>query len=167
MILQEIFTLDEAIKVLQKRRNKANNYILTDNTFVKDAINTCQGLPLAISMIGGLNLRSNEDWQDVIEIITKKNLQTEEIISDYDFNLYGTFQLSVNKLNQQDQRLFHSLAVFKAVKIPVQSIIALWGLQGISKDMVPTTLKKLNQLSLLEFIDSYRLVKITYCIDKS
>ena len=147
------------MQVLQKRQTKDNHYKLRDNMLVKYAIDSCKGLPLAISVIGGLNLRSDDDWQNVIKTITKKDLETEELLSDYDFNLFGTFQLSVNQLSERDQRLFHSLGVFKAVKIPIQSIIALWGLLDISEDMVTTILKKLHRRSLSKFVDSHRLAK--------
>lgn len=123
---------------------------------VQKAIESCKGLPLAISVIGGLNLQSDNDWQDLVKRITNKDLETEVLLHDYDFNLFVTFQLSVNQLNQRDQHLFRSLMVFKPVKISLQSIISLWGLQDLSKDMITIALKKLHQHSLLIFVDSCR-----------
>lgn len=45
---------------------------------VKDAINCCKGLPLAISVISGINLRNDEDWRDHLKRITEKVLQMEQ-----------------------------------------------------------------------------------------
>lgn len=150
---------DEALQVLLKRRKKDNNYKLTNNSFVTDAIHSCSGLPLAISVIGGLNLYSDEEWKDIVKIITEKDLSTEVHTHDYDFNLFATFHSSVNQLDEREQHLFRLLGVFKAVPIPLQSIISLW---GIGKVKATTLLKKLNQRSLLKFFDNQRSVKMTY-----
>lgn len=152
----------EAIQVLQKRRSKDNNYKLTNNILVKDAIYNCKGLPLAISIIGGLNLQSDKEWQDIIKTITEKDLPSEVLTPDYDFNLFATFQLSVNQLDKREQQLFRLLGVFKAVQVPLQSIISLWKSQDISEVVTVTILKKLNQRSLLKFVDNHRLVKTKF-----
>ena len=153
-------TDDEAIQLLGKGRHERKNENSTDKKrLIKRAIKSCRGLPLAISVIRGLELQSSDDWENVITTISRKDSETQELLSDYDFNLFGTFQLSVNQLSERDQRLFHSLGVFKAVKIPIQSIIALRGLLDISEDMVTTILKKLHRRSLSKFVDSHRLAK--------
>ena len=146
------------MELLRKRRKTDNNEDLSSNTLVKHAIKSCGGLPLAISIISGLNLQSDHDWQNVIKTITNKDLEAEELLADYNFNIFATFQLSVDQSNQRDQDLFRSLAVFEAVNIPLESIISLWGLQNISRHIVTTILKKLHRRSLINFVDVGRLV---------
>ena len=115
---------------------------------MKIAIGRCKGLPLAISIIGALNWRNDEEWQNYMKTIMHMDLNTEDIISDYDFNLYKAFKSSVNQLSDDNQTLFGLLAVFKTAKIPVQSIISLWSSQNIDQDVLPE-LKMLHQGSLL------------------
>ena len=148
------------MQLLDKRRNEGSTYKLTENVLVKNAIKSCQGLPLAISVISGLNLQTDDGWQNVINTIVNKDLQAEELLPDYDFNVFATFKSSINQLNQRDQNLFRSLGVFKAVEIPVESIISLWGLQieDINRDIVTTKLKMLHRRSLLNFVNEDRLV---------
>ena len=116
------------MQLLGNGRNQGNNDDENDkNTLIKRAIKSCRGLPLAISVIRGLDLQSNDDLRNVITTLTKKDSETIELLDDYDFNIFATFELSVNQLNQDDQNLFRSLGVFKAVNIPVESIASLWG----------------------------------------
>ena len=154
-------TDDEAIQLLGKGRHERKNENSTDKKrLIKRAIKSCRGLPLAISVIRGLELQSSDDWENVITTISRKDSETQELLSDYDFNIFATFELSVNQLNQDDQNLFRSLGVFKAVDIPVESIASLWGLWDISKNNIIPKLKKLHRQSLLNFNQSHRLVSI-------
>ena len=154
-------TDDEAIQLLGKGRHERKNENSTDKKrLIKRAIKSCRGLPLAISVIRGLDLQSDDSWRNVITTITTKDSETIELLDDYDFNIFATFELSVNQLNQDDQNLFRSLGVFKAVKIPVESIASLWGLWDITKDNVTPKLKKLHRQSLLNFDISHRLVSV-------
>ena len=116
--------------------------------YIKSAIKSCRGLPLAIRIISGLDLQGDDDWQKVILEIMNKDSRAQELLPDYEFNIFGAFDLSVNQLKQDDQKLFRSLGVFKAVNIPVESIISLW---NISKDDVTCILKMLHRRSLLNF----------------
>lgn len=126
---------------------------------VKDTIQRCKGLALAISIIGGLNLKNDEEWRDVIKIISEEDFLSQAVTHDYDFNLFGTFQLSVNQLDEYDQQLFRLLGVFNPVQIPLESIISLWTSKSNNKLKTIARLKKLNQRSLLKFIDGPRLVR--------
>ena len=120
---------------------------------MNEVIKSCRGLPLAIRVISGLNLKSNDDWQKVIQEIMKKDYRVNKRKTGYDFNIFSTFDLSVDQLGQDDQKLFRSLGVFKAVDIPIESIISLWGQWDISQYNVPDILEMLHWRSLLNFID--------------
>ena len=151
---QESFTEDEAIQLLRKGRYISNNYDSIDqNTYIKKAIKSCRGLPLAIRVISGLDLQTNNDWQNVILKIINKDSRAQELLPDYEFNVFGAFDISVNQLKQDDQKLFRSLGVFKAENIPIESIISLWGLWDISKDNVTCILEMLHRRSLLNIVD--------------
>ena len=121
--------------------------------YIKSAIKSCRGLPLAIRVISGLDLQGDDDWQKVILKIMNKDSRAQELLPDYEFNIFGAFDLSVNQLKQDDQKLFRSLGVFKAVNIPVESIISLWELWDISKDDVTCILEMLHRRSLLNFVN--------------
>ena len=122
---------------------------------VKNAIEKCKGLPLAISIVGGLNLRTDDGWQNIINTITDKDLKAQQLLPDYNFDIFATFKLSVDELDERDQKLFSLLGVFKAENIPIESIISLWGLKDI---IVTAILQNLHRRSLLNFMDSNWLV---------
>ena len=151
---QESFTEDEAIQLLRKGRYISNNYDSIDqNTYIKKAIKSCRGLPLAIRVISGLDLQTNNDWENVIQRIINKDFRAQELPFDYDFNIFDAFDFSVNQLKQDDRKLFRSLGVFKAENIPVESIISLSELWDISKDDVTSILEMLHRRSLLNFVN--------------
>ena len=75
------------IKLL-KRRITNNDYNATSNMLVKHAIKSCRGLPLAISVISGLNLQTDNDWQNIIKIIINKDLEVQELLHGYDYNVF-------------------------------------------------------------------------------
>ena len=145
---------DEAIQLLRKGQYRSqNNDLFNEDMYVKCAIERCKRLPLAISIISGLDLGSNNDLKNIITAIGKKDL-----LPDCKFNTFVVFDISVGQLQQNDQKLFRSLGVFVAEDIPIESIISLWGLWDISSDDVTGILKRLHQRSLLNFVDTDRLV---------
>ena len=145
------------MELLNKRRDTANNYELKENELVKNAIESCGGLPLAISVLGALNLKTDDDWQNFItnNTIVNIDLQSERLLPDYPKSVYGTLNSAVDKLSERDKKLYRLLGVFKAVNIPVESIIALWEpqLKNTDRSIVNTKLKMLHQKSLLIFSD--------------
>ena len=86
----------------------------------------------------------------------KEDYRVNKPKTGYDFNIFGTFDLSVDQLEAKDQELFRSLRVFKAVDIPVESIKSLWGRYNISKYNVTDILEILHRRSLLNFVDEDR-----------
>ena len=120
---------------------------------MNEVIKSCSGLPLAIRVISGLDLQTNNDWENVIQRIINKDFRAQELPFDYDFNIFSAFDYSVNQLEEDNRKLFRSLGVFKAENIPVESIISLWELWDISKDDVTCILEMLHRRSLLNFVD--------------
>ena len=120
---------------------------------MNEVIKSCRGLPLAIRVISGLDLQTNNDWENVIQRIINKDCIAQELLFDYNFNIFSAFDYSVNQLEEDDRKLFRSLGVFKAENIPVESIISLWQLWDISKHDVTCILEMLHRRSLLNFVD--------------
>ncbi|EDV19090.1 uncharacterized protein TRIADDRAFT_62462 [Trichoplax adhaerens] len=142
----EKLTYDEAIELLALLAVNDNDQTLRQNPVVKNVIDSCQGLPLAITLIGGLDLKTDEEWNQAKDIIAKKSADIE--LAHYGFNLYGTLQLSVDTLNDEIRPLFEQLAVFKRVGIPIQSVASLWNYDEIeARNLV----KKMHNKSLLTY----------------
>lgn len=133
------------------RRNKDIDYRLEDNKLVLDVIERCDGLPLAIAIIAGLNLKNDEDWKDVMKMIVAP--ESEFKTNEYHENLYRTIELSINTLSQKHAELFRSLRVFKAAKMSLESVAALWQVQLLE---AKATLQHLHSKSLLTFVDAKR-----------
>ena len=150
------------MQLLRKGNYKVNNDDSIDDNIeiskIKRVIKSCRGLPLAISVISCLDIQSNNGWENIITAISKKDFDSQEFVHNYKFNIFGTFDLSLNQLNQGDQNLFRSLGVFNAVDIPVESIISLWKLWDIGEYNATLKLKKLHRRSLLNFVNVDRLV---------
>ena len=149
---KEKLTVAEAIQIIQIRRHDDIQYVLKGNQLVQDVIDRCGRLPLAMAIIGGLNLKSDDDWQDVIDVIVTP--KSESMAHDYRENLFQTFELSIKQLNSKHAELFRSLGVFKAVNISLQSITSLWQVKELEAKPI---LKELNSRSLLTFEDGNRL----------
>ena len=94
---QEVnLTENEAMQLLDKWRNTANNYNVTNNKLAQDVNDICKSFPLAISAIGGLNLQSDDGWQNVIQTITKRELKSTLLLSDHYFSVFVTLESNVN-----------------------------------------------------------------------
>ena len=143
-------TQDEAIQIIENCRPKDIQYKLKGNKLVQDVIDSCSRLPLAIAVIGSLKLENDEDWQNVMKVMMKRD-STSKPQDDYRTNLFNAFEFSIKRLHPELADLFHSLGVFKAVKIPLQSIISLW--QQDNKLEAEEKLKELNCKSLITFDD--------------
>lgn len=113
---------------------------------ILQTIRNCCGLPLAISMIGGLDFKYEADWEHAIQIIMRRD--AFHSLHEYNYNLYKTFDLGISALNDKEKLLYQSLAVFKRVLIPKQSNMALWHL---NRHDTKVLLKKLNARSLLVY----------------
>lgn len=150
---QEKLTQDEAMQVIEKSRHKDIQYTLKGSKSVVDIIDRCGRLPLAIAITGGLNLKSDEDWQGAMEVILKQKSELNPH-DGYNANLFHVLELSIKQLGQNDADLFRLLGVFKAVKIPLQSIVSLW--QRENQLMAKLLLRELNRKSLLTFEDRER-----------
>lgn len=88
------------------------------------AIKKCLGLPLAITIIGGLRLRTNEEWEKVVDIVAKTELQNKP--GNYEYSLHKAITLSIEQLDPQEQKIFRLLGVYRRIPIPLESIMTLW-----------------------------------------
>ncbi|EDV19577.1 uncharacterized protein TRIADDRAFT_61943 [Trichoplax adhaerens] len=149
--LPEKLTYDEAIELLALHRNDHDAQILRNNEVVKNVIESCAGLPLAINLIGGLQLQADEAWKEAMAIIADKSMQIQ--LANYSFNLYGTLELSANSLKNGKKELFQDLAVFKPADIPTEAISTLWNL---SHQKTNSILMEMNNKSLLRYITGAR-----------
>ncbi|EDV19574.1 uncharacterized protein TRIADDRAFT_61940 [Trichoplax adhaerens] len=145
--LPEQLAFDEAIELLSLHRHDRDTQVLRDNPIIKNVIDSCAGLPLAINLIGGLHLDTNEDWNKAKAIISNKSKKVR--LANYNFNLHGTLQLSVESIEENDRRLFESLVVFKRVNIPIESIASLWNCDEQDTDDL---LVEMNNKSLLRYV---------------
>ena len=113
---------------------------------MEDTLERCGHLPLAIAIVAGLNLKSDQDWQDVIKIISTSKPTSKT--HDYRLSLFHLFEISIKQLNPKHVNLFRLLGVFKAVKISLQSIVSLWQIPELEAKLI---LAELNSKSLLTF----------------
>ena len=121
--------------------------VLSDNRQqILQTIRNCAGLPLAISLIGGLNFKHENEWEHATQIIMRKD--TFYTLPTYNYNLYKTFELGIDALDENERLLYQTLAVFKRVHIPKQSIMAIW---HMNRHDTIGLLKKLNARSLLVY----------------
>ncbi|EDV19027.1 uncharacterized protein TRIADDRAFT_62524 [Trichoplax adhaerens] len=151
--VRENLTYDEAIELLALLAGNDNAQTLRENPVVKKVIDSCQGLPLAIALIGGLDLKTEKEWNAAKDIIADESIDIG--LAHYDFNLYGTLQLSVDSLDNENKRLFEKLAVFKRVSIPIQSVTSLWYYNEINKikaqKKAQLLLREMHNKSLLTY----------------
>ncbi|RDD41618.1 Apoptotic protease-activating factor 1 [Trichoplax sp. H2] len=153
--LLERLTYDEAINLIALLRHDQDDQILRRNPVVKKVIDSCAGLPLAISLIGGCRLQTDKEWSEAKAIISRKSGKIK--LANYDFNLYGTFKLSFDVLDEKERKLLESLTVFKRVRIPIQSIASLWNCDEQDADDI---LMELNNKSLLKYVKESK----GYCV---
>lgn len=111
------------------------------------AIKSCDNLPLAVALIGGLQLQTIAKWKNAISVIESKDIHTRR--GSYDFNLYGTFTLSLQQLDDEKRELFRLLGVYGQINIPVKSIMTLWKWDEYS---TINLLEELNSKSLLKYV---------------
>lgn len=128
---------------------------MENNELVTKTIEECDYLPLAISIIAALNIQTDQEWKDAINIITKKDFPSKlEELEDYSNNLFNTFALGVKDLKDEVRDLFFWLGVFKPVKITLASIVSLWTeKESLSLLEIKELLRKLSGRSLLKFTE--------------
>ncbi|KAL2249583.1 putative late blight resistance protein homolog R1A-10 isoform X1 [Sesamum indicum] len=116
----------------------------------KKIARSCQGLPLAILLVGGLLAkiqRTQNHWRNVAEnvpsIISTHNDQCLEILS-----------LSYNHLPQHLKMCFLYMGVFpEDYQIPVSKLIRLWAAEGFLKPCGDESLDDVGEKYLQDLID--------------
>ncbi|EDV21924.1 uncharacterized protein TRIADDRAFT_59635 [Trichoplax adhaerens] len=143
------FTQDEAMKILAQHYSKKT--LEEYRNCIDQVIRTCESLPLAVAILGGLKLRNKREWQQILVILAGKD--GENNLTDNTSLLYKLFDYSIHRLDYANQDLFRNLGVFKRVKIPITSIMALWKLDELATRQI---LNDFNERSLLRYTDKYR-----------
>lgn len=143
VILKESLTEEQAMDLLLKFYNQ--DLVIKYKELVLDAFSKFMGLPLAIAIIGHLDLKDNKEWEQASTIIQSKECIK---IASYSFNLYTALQASIDTLDGKKRSLFLKLAIFNMTQIYIKSIISLWNLD---ESKVKGLLTDLNSRSLLKY----------------
>lgn len=122
---------------------------LRQNQLVVQTIENIRYFPLAVSIVAGLCLKTDQEWQQAIDATSIKD--TKAKLTEYKFNLFAVIRMCINKLDEKKRDLFRQLGVFKQVEIPTRSIICLW---QYSEQETITLLKELDSRSLLQYHDN-------------
>ncbi|KAG6424263.1 hypothetical protein SASPL_114678 [Salvia splendens] len=94
----------------------------------RQILEKCDGLPLAISVVGGLvvDTQDRSIWQHVLDQINSNNLKN---------NLPNILGLSYQNLSPQLKSCFLCLAFFKEdFTIPAEVLVNIWDAQGLIQD---------------------------------
>ncbi|RDD38720.1 Apoptotic protease-activating factor 1 [Trichoplax sp. H2] len=143
------FTLDEAMQVIQTYQKDLSLEFIQNQKHVTQAIESCQRFPLAVALMGAQRIHTDEEWKNVINKIQGKNVILNQF-GDYDFNLYETFQHSINKLTSRNRDLFKKLGAFKKVEIPLNMIAKVFHL---SLDSTINVLQEFQERTLINKCD--------------
>ncbi|EDV21016.1 uncharacterized protein TRIADDRAFT_60338 [Trichoplax adhaerens] len=122
----EQFTYQEAIQVLALYQNKRYTKKLRQNELVKQILENIRYLPLAVVILAGLRLKTDQEWQEVLAKTEVQDSSFKLKFVEYRFNLFEIITICINKLDIKKRDLFRQLGVFKRVKIPIHSIMCLW-----------------------------------------
>ncbi|RDD35933.1 Apoptotic protease-activating factor 1, partial [Trichoplax sp. H2] len=145
--ISEGFTDIEVREVFKKYENIENAKICKEEAWINDIIKASGGLPLAIGLIGGLGLRTNEQWKNALNSIRDAKCPVE--IPNYEHNLWGTMELSIKNLGEHEQK-FRQLGAFKYPKVSIDSITSLWQCE---KEAGQSILREFHSKSLLKSLD--------------
>ncbi|EDV20025.1 uncharacterized protein TRIADDRAFT_61449 [Trichoplax adhaerens] len=145
--ISEGFTDIEVREVFKKYEKIENAEICKEDPWIDDIIIASGGLPLAIGLIGGLGLRTNEQWKNALNSIRDAKCPIK--IPNYENNLWGTVELSIKNLGEHEQK-FRQLGAFKYPKVSIDSITSLWQCE---KEVGQSILRKFHSKSLLKSLD--------------
>ncbi|RDD45529.1 hypothetical protein TrispH2_003549 [Trichoplax sp. H2] len=145
--ISEGFTDIEVREVFKKYEKIENAEICKEEPWIDDIIIASGGLPLAIGLIGGLGLRTNEQWKNALNSIRDAKCPVK--IPNYENNLWGTVELSIKNLGEHEQK-FRQLGAFKYPKVSIDSITSLWQCE---KEVGQSILRKFHSKSLLKSLD--------------
>ncbi|KAL5981716.1 hypothetical protein ACLOJK_015779 [Asimina triloba] len=124
------------------------NFPIDSEPLRKEVLNKCQGLPLAIVVIGGLLSRRKEprEWQNIINSISWQLIQGENRIS-------GILYLSYRDLPYYLKPCFLYLGIFpEDCEIPAKKLIRLWVAEGFFQERGALTLEEVGEECLNELL---------------
>jgi hypothetical protein len=143
---QTIITALDAVSHQLAMLNEAQAYILLSNASAveqhqlpsasKAILKECNGLPLAIAMIGSaLKGKDGTRWQDMADALAAAELEQIETYSteytEYN-NLWKVIHVSVAELDATIQKRYLEFAVFPDdVHIPEQALKKFWQAKGL------------------------------------
>ena len=125
--------------------------LLDFGSMIEQAVVSCENLPLAIAILGGLKLKKTRDWHKLLNLLNGEETD-QKSVGDGSV-LHILFNFSIHRLDQSKQHLFRDLGVFKRVKIPITSIMSLWKLNELAARQILT---EFSERSLLKYIDRNR-----------
>ncbi|KAL5558184.1 hypothetical protein UlMin_034395 [Ulmus minor] len=127
----------------------------TDVNLVKQIVNECKGLPLALKVIGS----SLRDQPPMYWASAKSRLSKGEPINEsHENNLLERMAISVNCLSKKVRECFLDLGAFpEDKKIPLDILISIWvELHGIDEEEAFAILVELSNKNLLTLVKDTR-----------
>lgn len=145
-------TNDEAVELLAKHNNNLDRKG-SSNEYVLKAIESCQGLPLAVKIISGLQIQLEKQWQQLTAFIGYH--PGKDPLTTSNFPLHRLFHYILQQLDIDECYRFRLLGVFKKTPIPIDSIQSLW---KCSRTEATSLLIMFHQRSLLRY--SWRQMRL-------
>lgn len=142
-------TYTEVIQILALHQHKRYTKKLRQNQLVAQAMDNIRHFPLAVAIVAGLCLKTDQEWQQTIDATCINDPKAK--LSQYKFNLFAVITMCIDQLDQKKRHLFRQLGVFKHVEIPIRSIICLW---QMNEQEAVDLLKELDSRSLLQYHDN-------------
>ena len=125
-----------------------------------EIVDECDGLPLALAMIGTMIQRRPERWENALRRLRDADLEKfRRAFPGYPYpNLFRAMAVSVDALEDQDKERYLDFAIFpEDTPIPEEAMQTLWQADGLSPYDVQSFLDLLEDRSLLRRDESGRL----------
>ncbi|EDV22030.1 uncharacterized protein TRIADDRAFT_59595 [Trichoplax adhaerens] len=138
--LQGQFELQQSWQLLASFQPNIGLSTITANQVIASVIEYCRCYPLAITLLGGARLQSEEEWKEALVFIQQNKEDSHGPSENYPASLCRVFQFVINRLPSPVGAYYRLLGAFKkSVKIPVAAIATLWDqsqqLESILKDL--------------------------------
>ncbi|RDD37847.1 Apoptotic protease-activating factor 1 [Trichoplax sp. H2] len=134
------FELQQSWQLLASFQPNIGLSTITANQVIASVIEYCRCYPLAITLLGGARLQSEEEWKEALVFIQQNKEDSHGPSENYPASLCRVFQFVINRLPSPVGAYYRLLGAFKkSVKIPVAAIATLWDqsqqLESILKDL--------------------------------
>ena len=129
-------TSDEAFQLLAKYNKNLDVNALSNNQYVSEAIEACNGLPLAVKVISGLQIQHDQHWQQLTALIDHQ--PGHKALTSVSLPFHRLLKFSLVHLDTDERHRFRLLGVFKKEPIPIESIQSLWKCSQIETNSLLT-----------------------------